>query len=37
LGAHADASPLSASDYSFLLEHFVDRATLHRAEALAKK
>jgi glycosyltransferase XagB len=34
---HADASLLSASDYSFLLERFVDRATLHRAEALAKK
>jgi len=33
----ADAPPLSASDYAFLLEHFVDRATLHRAEALAKK
>src|SRR6476659_6327161 len=33
----ADASPLSASDYAFLLERFVDRATLHRAEALAKK
>jgi len=34
---HADASPLSRSDYDFLLERFVDRATLHRAEALAKK
>ena len=34
---HADASPLSPSDYAFLLERFVDRATLHRAEALAKK
>jgi hypothetical protein len=34
---HADASLLSASDYAFLLERFVDRATLHRAEALAKK
>jgi hypothetical protein len=33
----ADAPPLSASDYAFLLERFVDRATLHRAEALAKK
>src|SRR6476659_4929941 len=33
----ADASPLSPSDYAFLLERFVDRATLHRAEALAKK
>src|SRR5262245_59052767 len=33
----ADAPPLSASGYAFLLEHFVDRATLHRAEALAKK
>ena len=34
---HTDARPLSASDYAFLLERFVDRATLHRAEALAKK
>ena len=34
---HADAPPLSASDYAFLLGRFVDRATLHRAEALAKK
>ena len=34
---HADAPPLSPSDYEFLLEGFVDRATLHRAEALAKK
>jgi hypothetical protein len=34
---HIDAPPLSASDYAFLLEGFVDRATLHRAEALAKK
>lgn len=34
---HTDAPPLSASDYAFLLERFVDRATLHRAEALAKK
>ena len=33
----ADAPPLSASDYAFLLERFVDRATLHRAEALAQK
>ena len=33
----AEASPLSPSDYAFLLERFVDRATLHRAEALAKK
>jgi hypothetical protein len=33
----ADASPLSPSDYAFLLERFVDRTTLHRAEALAKK
>ena len=32
-----DAPPLSPSDYAFLLEGFVDRATLHRAEALAKK
>ena len=31
---HTDAPPLSASDYAFLLERFVDRATLHRAEAL---
>ena len=34
---HVDAPPLSPSDYDFLLEGFVDRATLHRAEALAKK
>ncbi|MGH6825870.1 glycosyltransferase family 2 protein [Methyloceanibacter sp.] len=34
---HADAPPLCVSDYEFLLERFVDRATLHRAEALAKK
>jgi hypothetical protein len=33
----AEASPLSPSDYAFLLERFVDRTTLHRAEALAKK
>src|SRR6478672_10116315 len=33
----ADASPLSPSDYAFLIERFVDRTTLHRAEALAKK
>jgi len=32
-----DAPPLSPSDYEFLLEGFVDRATLHRAESLAKK
>jgi hypothetical protein len=34
---HTDAPLLSPSDYAFLLEGFVDRATLHRAEALAKK
>jgi hypothetical protein len=37
LGAAYRRAPLSASDYAFLLERFVDRATLHRAEALAKK
>ena len=37
MGAAYRRAPLSASDYAFLLERFVDRATLHRAEALAKK
>ena len=32
------AEPTSRpSDYAFLVDHLVDRATLHRAEALAKK
>ena len=34
---HAEAPPPSSSDYEFLLERFIDRATLQRAEALAKK
>jgi len=33
----ASAPYPSSSDYDFLLERYVDRATLHRAEALAKK
>ncbi len=36
-GRKPPTRPLSASDYAFLLERFVDRATLHRAEALAQK
>jgi hypothetical protein len=36
-GQHEGTSPISTSDYAFLLERFVDHATLHRAEELAKK